>query len=175
MQISPNKNVNFRCTSSSSTVESVGNGFVVYGQLTSGSLWASMTFLFTVFNLLRGSQLWRECVRVAISSNPVFTHHIRRLPHHGSSPPRSCPRLVLQLSGNIWHTASFSIPVFVQGTSTPQVHAHVGRTGQAERRSARFPYSTPVAAAGLPWSLNLTALWSGVGLELHAYGLLDVS
>jgi len=51
--------------SSSSTVESVGNGFVVYGQLTSGSLWASMTFLFTVFNLSRGSQLWRECVRVA--------------------------------------------------------------------------------------------------------------
>jgi|GEM_PF-2259135 len=27
------------------------------------------------------------------------------------------PRLVLQLSGNIWHTASFSIPVFVQGTA----------------------------------------------------------
>ena len=54
MQISPNKNVNFRCTSSSSTVESVGNGFVVYGQLTSGSLLASMTFLFVA------SQLWRE-------------------------------------------------------------------------------------------------------------------
>ena len=63
----------------------------------------------------RGSQLWRECVRVAISSNPVFTHHIRRLPPHGSSPSRSCPRLVLQLSGNIWHTASFSIPVLRTG------------------------------------------------------------
>lgn len=38
VQISPNKNVNFRCTSSPSTLESVGNGFVVHGQLTSGSL-----------------------------------------------------------------------------------------------------------------------------------------
>ena len=29
-QISPNKNVNFRCTSSPSTLESVGNGFAVH-------------------------------------------------------------------------------------------------------------------------------------------------
>ena len=63
----------------------------------------------------RGSQLWRECVRVAISANPVFTHHIRRLPSHGRSLFRSCPRLVLQLSGNIWHTASFSIPLLRTG------------------------------------------------------------
>ena len=55
VQISPNKNVNFRCTSSPSTLESVGNGFVVHGQLTSGSLSASMAFLFVA------SQLWREC------------------------------------------------------------------------------------------------------------------
>ena len=67
----------------------------------------------------RGSQLWRECVRVAISSNPVFTHHIRRLPPNGLSPSRSCPRLVLQLSGNIWHTASFSIPVLRTGDFHP--------------------------------------------------------
>ena len=33
-----NKNVNFRCTSPPSTLESVGNGFVVHGQLTSVSL-----------------------------------------------------------------------------------------------------------------------------------------
>ena len=33
-----NKSVNFRCTSSPSTLESVGNGFAVHGQLTSGSL-----------------------------------------------------------------------------------------------------------------------------------------
>lgn len=38
LQISPDMNVNFRCASSSSTLESVGNGFVVHGQLTSGSL-----------------------------------------------------------------------------------------------------------------------------------------
>ena len=54
VQISPNKNVNFRCASSPSTLESVGNGFVVHGQLTSGSLLASTTFLFVA------SQLWRE-------------------------------------------------------------------------------------------------------------------
>jgi hypothetical protein len=54
LQISPNKNVNFRCASSSSTLETVGNGFVVHGQLTSGSRWASMTFLFVA------SQLWRD-------------------------------------------------------------------------------------------------------------------
>ena len=54
-QISPNKNVNFRCASSPSTLESVGNGLVVHGQLTSGSLWASMAFLFVA------SQLRREC------------------------------------------------------------------------------------------------------------------
>jgi len=70
-QISPNKNVNFRCTSSPSTLESVGNGFAVHGQLTSGSLWASMAFLFVA------SQLWL------------------RLPPHGRSPFRSCLRLGL--------------------------------------------------------------------------------
>ena len=53
-----NKNVNFRCTGSSSTLESVGNGFVVHGQLTSGSLSASMTFLFVA------SQLWRDACRL---------------------------------------------------------------------------------------------------------------
>jgi hypothetical protein len=34
-QISPNKNVNFRCANSPSTLESVGNGFAVTGRLTS--------------------------------------------------------------------------------------------------------------------------------------------
>ncbi len=34
-QISPNKNVDFRCASSPSTLESVGNGFAVSGRLTS--------------------------------------------------------------------------------------------------------------------------------------------
>ncbi len=63
--------VNFRCTSASSTVESVGNGFVVLRPLASGSLLASTTFLFVT------SQLWL------------------RLPPHGLSPRRSCLRLVL--------------------------------------------------------------------------------
>jgi len=36
-QISPNKSVNFRCTSSPSTLGSVGNGFVVHRQLASES------------------------------------------------------------------------------------------------------------------------------------------
>ena len=51
VQISPNKNVNCRCTSSPSTLESVGNGFVVHRQLTSGALWASTTFLFVASQL----------------------------------------------------------------------------------------------------------------------------
>jgi hypothetical protein len=37
-QISPNKSVNFRCTSSPSTLESVGIGFAITGWLTSESL-----------------------------------------------------------------------------------------------------------------------------------------
>ena len=86
-QISPNKSVNFRCTSSPSTLESVGNGFAVHGQLTSGSLWASMAFLFVA------SQLWRERCRL------LHRSRVRRLPSHGSSPPRSCLRLVLRLFG----------------------------------------------------------------------------
>jgi len=68
-QISPNKNVNFRRTSSPSTLESVGNGFAVGGQLASGSLWASMTFLYVA------SRLWRDAAgcyadRVSQASSP---------------------------------------------------------------------------------------------------------
>ena len=40
---------------------------------------------------------------------------------------------------------------------TPQVHAHVGRTGQPERRLARFLYSELVAAAWLPLALAVVA------------------
>lgn len=111
-QISPNKDVNFHCTSSSCTLESVGNGFVVHRQLASGSLWACMTFLFVA------SQFWR--LNAAdddfLSALPM---HIRRLPPHGRSPFRSCPRLVLVWSVYIWYTVLRSIPVFVQGTYTP--------------------------------------------------------
>ena len=34
----------------------------------------------------------------------------------------------------IWYTVSSSNPVFVQGTYTPKVHAHVGRTVATEFR-----------------------------------------
>jgi hypothetical protein len=40
-QISPNKNVNFRCASSPSTLESVGNGFAVLGEF--DGLWLCRT------------------------------------------------------------------------------------------------------------------------------------
>ena len=86
-QTSPNKNMNFRCASSPSTLESVGNGFAVHGQLTSGSLWASMAFLFVA------SQLWRERCRL------LHRSRVRRLPPHGLLPRRSCLRLVLRLFG----------------------------------------------------------------------------
>ena len=89
-----------------------------------------MTFLFVA------SQLWRECVRQR-QIRPALTHHIRRLPSHGRSLFRSCPRLVLHSQRNIWHTASSMSPVFVQGTYTPQVHAHVGRTAEPERSNER--------------------------------------
>ena len=124
-QTSPNKHVNFRCTSSPSTLESVGNGFVVHGQLTSGSLSASMAFLYVA------SQLWRERCRL------LHRSRVRRLPSHGflcrDQPAVGARlRLVLRLKGYIWYTVLRSIPVFVQGTCTPQVHAHVGRTGERE-------------------------------------------
>ena len=72
-------------------------------------------------------------------SNPMFTHHIRRLPPHGLSPPRSCPRLVLQLSGNIWHTASFSIPVLRTGdwSSFGRLHPTSSRPCWAYREPER--------------------------------------
>ena len=79
-QISPNKSVNCRCTSSPSTVESVGNGFVVHRQLASGSLLAYMAFLYVA------SQLWRERCRL------LHRSRVRRLPSHGRSPFRGWPR-----------------------------------------------------------------------------------
>jgi len=50
------------------------------------------------------------------------------LPPHGSSPPRSC--LCLELFTGELHLVYCLSPEFrnVQGTHTPQVHAHVGRT-----------------------------------------------
>ena len=66
-------------------MESVGNGFVVYGQLTSVSLWASMTFLFTVFNLsvarsfgdnVAGDEVFASLTAHSQASFPT----VRRLP-----------------------------------------------------------------------------------------------
>jgi hypothetical protein len=34
----------------------------------------------------------------------------------------------LSIGDHIWYTVLLETPVFVQGTYTPQVHAHVGRT-----------------------------------------------
>ena len=48
----------------------------------------------------------------------------RRLPSHGRSLFRSCPRLVLHSQRNIWHTASSMSPVFVQGTGRPHDRLH---------------------------------------------------
>ena len=80
-----------------------------------------MTFLFVA------SQLWREGVRVAI----VQTRRLRT-PSQASSPRVLMPQLPSPSTSIEWFTFgilfSHSIPVFVQGTCTPQVHAHVGRT-----------------------------------------------
>ena len=59
----------------------------------------------------------------------TLNQHTRRLPPHGLLPPRSCLRLVLRSKGSNWHVVLLLIPFFVQGTCTPLVHAHVGRTG----------------------------------------------
>ena len=53
-------------------------------------------------------------------------------------PERSCPRLVLVWSVTIWYAVLRSIPVFVQGTYTPQVHAHGGRPMQGSGEVRRI-------------------------------------
>jgi len=57
---------------------------------------------------------------------PGVYAHIRRLPPHGSSPPRDQPSvgahpcLVLPPLPSRWHPASTMIPVFVQGGLVPR-------------------------------------------------------
>jgi len=86
-QISPNKDVNFRCTSSPSTLESVGNGFAVHGQLTSGSLWAS--YGVSVRSLAALAWMWRPGLIGRLTSTSAgFLSTVRCF-------PRSCLRLVL--------------------------------------------------------------------------------
>ena len=84
-QTSPNKSVNFRCTSSPSTLESVGNGFAVHGQLTSGSLWASMAFLYVAL------QLWREWGRRRQSGRHLRTLSQASSPRSVASPQLPSP------------------------------------------------------------------------------------
>ena len=81
------------------------------------------------------------------------------LTYSPSFPLRSCLRLALQFSGNIWYTAFFSIPVFVQGMCIPQVHAHVwrprstgaeGRTGFKWRVITASPVMLDVRRATRP-------------------------
>jgi len=98
-QISPDKNVTFPCTGSADP-PAVGtppsrldeNGFVMHGPLT----WPCrpcMRFLFVA------PQFWRECDRRRCWCR--LNERIRRLPPHGLSPPRSCPRLVLPRSESV--------------------------------------------------------------------------
>jgi hypothetical protein len=118
-QISPNKSVNFRCTSSPSTLESVGNGFAVHGQLTSGSLWASMAFLFVA------SQLWRDAAGCYADRAPQAS-----FPQSVALPQLPSPRT--SVAGLHLVSCPPDNSRFVQGTFTPQVHAHVGRTDARE-------------------------------------------
>ena len=73
----------------------------------------------------RGSQFWRECVRVAIVQTRclriTFAGFLPTVGHPSATnlSVGARPRLVLQLSGNIWHTASFSIPVLRTGDFHP--------------------------------------------------------
>ena len=88
-----------------------------------------MTFLFVA------SQFWREmCPAATNQADSYASHFAGFLPTVDRSsatnlPVGARPRLVLHSEENIWHTISLLIPVFVQGTCTPLVHAHVGRTG----------------------------------------------
>ncbi|TWT95117.1 hypothetical protein Pla100_36990 [Neorhodopirellula pilleata] len=120
------RDVNFRCASASPT----------NGRCRKTALWsqghspqhppASTTFLFVT------SQLWRERVPATILC--WLTGHIRRLPLHGLSPRRSCLRLVLLLDrSHLVCCPSFKFRFrtgdwLPEGSGTPQVHAHVGRT-----------------------------------------------
>ena len=112
------------------TVGSVGYGFVVHGQLISGSRSACMAFLFVA------SQLWREWGRRRRSGRHLRTHSQASSPRSVALPQLPSPS-TLSIGAYIWYTVLQSIPVFVQGTCTPQVHAHVGRTVHPSGGSGR--------------------------------------
>jgi ABC-type enterobactin transport system permease subunit len=82
----------------------------------------------------RTSSQLRQCRLVVVSTALSLAGF---LPTDGSLF-RSCSRLVLHSEEIMWHTASSLSPVFVQGTCTRQVHAHVGRTRDPEGRQRGF-------------------------------------
>jgi hypothetical protein len=100
-QTSPDKNVNFDCTTASFTVSLEPLGFVVLCQLTQESR-PSMTFLFV------GSQLCRW------------------LP--SDTPSRGCPCLKLVVIASWIVESIIWTLVLLQGTFTPLIHARAGRT-----------------------------------------------
>jgi hypothetical protein len=79
------------CTSSPSTVGSVGNGFVRHGTTHLRNPGASIAFLFVA------SQFWRECVRVAMVKPGVYAPHSQASsPRFVASPQLPSPRTSLR-------------------------------------------------------------------------------
>jgi hypothetical protein len=107
------RDVNFHCASTRSTQEVVGNGFCSPRSAHPND----------------SQSLYRVSVRypavLATDSSPRFV----------ASPQLPLPSTCI-LVGYIWYTVLQSSSEFVQGTCTPQVHAHVGRT-DAREGSAR--------------------------------------
>ena len=97
-----------------------------------------MTFLFVA------SQLWRECIRVG-TNRPGAYPRIRRLPPHGRSPSRSCPRLVLcQSEWTFGILLSLRLPVSYRGLAphkiTPMPGVHRDRGEPCGSRPPTPPY-----------------------------------
>jgi hypothetical protein len=101
-----------------------------------------MAFLFVA------SQLWR--VNAATRNNWPLNQHIRGLPPHGSSPPRSCPRLVLPLVG-------------LHLVYCPPINSRF-RTGDLHPTSSR-----PCRA----YRWTRAAIWSGRMVALTRRGLVN--
>ncbi len=131
-QISPNMNVNFPCASSSSTARFCRERFRCLRATHLRFLAASMTFLFVA------SQFRRECDRRRqVVSVVTQTHSQASSPRSVTLPQLPSPR-TLSPRMTVGMLPSREPPVFVQGTCTPQVHAHVGRTMNRSSESRRI-------------------------------------
>ncbi len=126
-QISPNKSVNYPCTSSASTNPPfpICLRVLKHARLERP---ASMRFLYVASQVLA-----RRCPATILCR---LNDHLRRLPSHGRSSFRSCPRLVsVSYELFIWYydsckkigTKHRGLRTLVE-FRTPQTHAHVGRT-----------------------------------------------